>query len=45
VQVNDELGTIAKLVSFPADHVPSAEEVKSLNLAAAKLTKEISTGQ
>jgi hypothetical protein len=45
VQVDSELQTVAKLVSFPADHVPSAEEVKSLNLAAAKLTKEISTGQ
>jgi hypothetical protein len=45
VQVDNELQTVAKLVSFPADHTPSEEEVKSLNLAAAKLTKEISTGQ
>jgi hypothetical protein len=45
VQVNNELQTMAKLVSFSADHVPSVEEVKALNTAAAKLTKEISTGQ
>jgi hypothetical protein len=29
------------MVSFSADHVPSEGEVKDLNLAAAKLTKEI----
>jgi hypothetical protein len=39
--LNRELDGIQKMVSFSADHVPTAEEVKSLNLAAAKLTKEI----
>jgi hypothetical protein len=28
-------------VSFSPDHVPTTDEVKSLNVAAAKLTKEI----
>jgi hypothetical protein len=39
--LNRELDQIQMMVSFSADHVPTAEEVKSLNLAAAKLTKEI----
>ena len=39
--VNRDLDGIQKMVSFPADHVPSEGEVKDLNLAAAKLTKEI----
>jgi hypothetical protein len=42
-QVSSELQGIEKMVSFPADHVPTAEEVKGLNGAATKLTKEIST--
>jgi hypothetical protein len=39
--VNRDLDGIQKMVSFSADHVPSEGEVKDLNLAAAKLTKEI----
>src|ERR1700757_1658017 len=39
--VSRDLDGIQKMVSFPADHVPSEGEVKDLNLAAAKLTKEI----
>ncbi|HZC58472.1 MAG TPA: hypothetical protein VE154_00675 [Chthoniobacterales bacterium] len=39
--LNRELDGIQKMVSFSADHVPTPEEIKSLNLAAAKLTKEI----
>jgi len=39
--VSRDLDGIQKMVSFPADHVPSQGEVKDLNLAAAKLTKEI----
>jgi hypothetical protein len=39
--VNRDLDGIQKMVSFSADHVPSQGEVKDLNLAAAKLTKEI----
>src|ERR1700757_1014315 len=45
VRVNGELKNIATLVSFPADHVPTADEVKTLNQASAKLTKEISAGE
>ena len=45
VQVNGELQTMAKLVSFSPDHVPGPEEVKTLNQTAATLTKEISTGK
>ena len=39
--VSRDLDGIEKMVSFSADHVPSEGEVKDLNLAAAKLTKEI----
>src|SRR5246127_3845996 len=39
--VSRDLDNIQKMVSFPADHVPTEGEVKDLNLAAAKLTKEI----
>ena len=39
--LNRELDGIQKMVSFSTDHVPTPEEVKSLNLAVAKLTKEI----
>jgi hypothetical protein len=39
--VSRDLDGIQKMVSFSADHVPSQGEVKDLNLAAAKLTKEI----
>jgi hypothetical protein len=45
VQVNNELQTMANLVSFSADHVPTPEEVKTLNQTASNLTKEISTGK
>jgi hypothetical protein len=45
VKVNADLQNIANLVSFPADHVPTADEVKTLNQATAKLTKEISAGE
>jgi hypothetical protein len=45
VKVNGDLKNIATLVSFPADHVPTTDEVKTLNLASAKLTKEISAGE
>ena len=45
IQVNGELQTMAKLVSFSPDHVPTPEEVKTLNQTAATLTKEISTGK
>ncbi len=36
-----ELDGIQTMVSFSPDHVPTTDEVKSLNVAAAKLTKEI----
>jgi hypothetical protein len=36
-----EIDGIQKMVSFPVDHVPTPDEVKNLNLAAGKLTKEI----
>src|SRR6202047_5657015 len=39
--VNRDLDGIQKMVSFSADPVPSEGEVKDLNLAASKLTKEI----
>jgi len=39
--LSSELDGIQKMVSFSADHVPTPDEVKSLNLAVAKLTKEI----
>jgi hypothetical protein len=39
--VNRDLDGIQKMVSFPADHVPTEGEVKDLHLAASKLTKEI----
>ncbi len=39
--VSRDLDGIQKMVSFSADHVPSLEEVKNLNTAASKITKEI----
>src|ERR1700730_3557852 len=39
--VSRDLDSIQKMVSFSADHVPTVDEVKDLNLVAAKLTKEI----
>ena len=43
--VSRDLDGIQKMVSFPADHVPTESEVKDLNLAAAKLTKEIGASE
>ena len=43
--VNSNLNGIQKMVSFPADHVPTIEEVKELNNAASKLTKEIGASE
>jgi len=40
-----ELDDIQKMVSFAADHVPTVEEVKELNTASAKLTKEIAVSE
>ncbi len=42
-QVDQKLQSIQQMVSFPADHVPTLDEVKVLNQAAGQLTKEIST--
>ncbi len=42
-QVDQKLQSIQQMVSFPADHVPTLDEVKMLNQAAGELTKEIST--
>ena len=43
--VVNELNDIQKMVSFPADHVPTVDEVKQLNMASAKLTKEIGASE
>ena len=43
--VNQDLDGIQKMVSFSADHVPSVDEVKDLNTAAAKITKEIGASE
>jgi hypothetical protein len=43
--VNSNLDGIQKMVSFPADHVPTVDEVKDLNSAASKLTKEIGASE
>jgi hypothetical protein len=43
--VNSNLDGIQKMVSFPADHVPTLDEVKDLNSAASKLTKEIGASE
>jgi hypothetical protein len=40
-EVSDHLRAIAKLVNFPADHVPSAEEVRNLNGLVAEITQRI----
>ncbi|MBV9489263.1 MAG: hypothetical protein JO069_05995 [Verrucomicrobia bacterium] len=42
-QVSQELQGIEKLVSFPADHVPTTAEVRDLNGLAATVTKQISS--
>jgi hypothetical protein len=43
--VNRDLDGIQKMVSFSADHVPSVDEVKDLNTAASKITKEIGASE
>ena len=43
--VNSNLDGIQKMVSFPADHIPTVDEVKDLNSAASKLTKEIGASE
>jgi hypothetical protein len=40
-----ELDDIQKMVSFAADHVPTVDEIKQLNTASAKLTKEIGVSE
>ena len=44
-KVSRDLDGIQKMVSFSADHVPSVEEVKDLNTAASKITKEIGVSE
>lgn len=44
-KVSQQLQAVEKMVSFPADHVPSAEEVRSLNGLVAAITKQISNIQ
>jgi hypothetical protein len=44
-KVISELDDIQKMVSFSFDHVPTVDEVKQLNLASAKLTKEIGVSE
>jgi hypothetical protein len=39
--LNRQLDEIQRMVSFPPDHVPTQDEIRELNLAASKLTKEI----
>lgn len=43
--INQDLSGIQKMVSFSADHVPSVDEVKDLNTAASKITKEIGASE
>ena len=43
--VSSNLDSIQKMVSFPADHIPTVDEVKDLNGAASKLTKEIGASE
>src|SRR6202011_2005310 len=40
-----DLDSIQKMVSFSADHVPTVDEVKDLNIAASKITKEIGASE
>ena len=39
--INDQLAEIEKMVSFPKDAAPSAEDVRKLNAAVTKLMEEI----
>src|ERR1700730_1567356 len=43
--VSRDLDSIQKMVSFSADHVPTVDEVKDLNTAASKITKEIGASE
>jgi hypothetical protein len=43
--INQDLDGIQKMVSFSADHVPAVDEVKDLNTAASKITKEIGASE
>src|ERR1700757_86157 len=43
--VDSNLDGIQKMVSFPADHIPTVDEVKDLNSAVSKLTKEIGASE
>jgi hypothetical protein len=42
-KVKTDIDGIQKMVSYPPDHVPTVDEVKELNAAASKLTKEIAS--
>ena len=42
-KVKNDIDSIQKMVSYPADHIPTVDEVKQLNDAASKLTKEIAS--
>jgi len=44
-KVVQELDNIQRMVSFASDHVPTVDEVKELNAASAKLTKEIGVSE
>jgi hypothetical protein len=39
--ISDQLGEIEKMVSFPKDAAPSADDVRKLNTAVSKLMEEI----
>jgi hypothetical protein len=41
-QVSQQLQTVEQMVNFPANHVPSVEEVRSLNGLVANISKQIS---
>ena len=42
-KVKSDIDSIQKMVSYPVDHIPTVDEVKQLNDAASKLTKEIAS--
>ena len=42
-KVKTDINSIQKMVSYPTDHIPTVDEVKQLNDAASKLTKEIAS--
>ena len=39
--ISDQLGEIEKMVSFPKDAAPSADDVRKLNTAVSKLMEQI----